>query len=69
MSDDSMAELEAVVEQLIERCQSLQQQNLRLINTHEQWMEERRRLFSKFENAENCIDQTLAKLKSAKARS
>ncbi len=69
MSNEALTELEAVVEQLIERCQSLQQQNLRLIKTHEQWMEERRRLFSKFESAENCIDQTIAKLKDAKARS
>ena len=64
MTNEPMAELEAVVEQLIERCKNLQQQNLRLIKTHEQWMEERRRLFKKFESAENCIDQTIAKLKS-----
>ncbi len=67
MSTESMTELESVVDQLLERCVSLQEQNSRLINTHEQWMEERRRLFRKFENAENCIDQTIAKLKAVKA--
>lgn len=67
MSTEALSDLESVVEDLIQRCKSLQEQNSRLIKTHEQWMEERRRLFKKFERVENCIDQTIGKLKSMQA--
>lgn len=67
MSAEALSDLESVVEELIQRCKSLQEQNSRLIKTHEQWMEERRRLFKKFESVENCIDQTISKLQSMQA--
>lgn len=68
MSTEAVMELESAVEELLRRCKSLQEQNLRLIKTHEQWMEERRRLFKKFEIVENCIDKTITKLQSAQAQ-
>ncbi len=67
MTSEALSDLESVIEELIQRCKSLQEQNSRLIKTHEQWMEERRRLFKKFESVENCIDQTISKLQSMQA--
>ena len=66
MTNTSMDNLESIVEQLMERCRTLKEQNERLINTHEQWMEERRRLFQKIENADDCIEQTIVRLASIK---
>lgn len=67
MSTEALSDLESVVDELIQRCKRLQEQNSRLIKTHEQWMEERRRLFKKFESVENCIDQTIHKLQTMQA--
>lgn len=67
MTTKSLTDLESVVEELIQRCKSLQEQNSRLIKTHERWMEERRRLIKKFESVENCIDQTINRLQSMQA--
>ena len=60
-------ELENQVDKLLLRCRNLQEQNDRLINTHEQWMEERRRLLLRFEKVESSVDNTIKRLQALKA--
>lgn len=64
MADDSIKQLETVVYRLVDKCRILQEQNTRLIHTHERWLEERRNMMQRLEKVENCIDSSILHLQS-----
>lgn len=64
MADDSIVQLEEVVHRLVDKCRILQEQNTRLIETHERWLEERRNMMQRLEKVENCIDSSISNLQS-----
>lgn len=64
MADDSIGQLEEVVYRLVDKCRILQEQNTRLIQTHERWLEERRNMMQRLERVENCIDSSISQLQS-----
>lgn len=64
MANDSIVQLEEVVYRLVDKCRILQEQNTRLIQTHEKWLEERRNMMHRLEKVENCIDSSITRLQS-----
>lgn len=64
MADDSIVQLEEVVHRLADKCRILQEQNARLIQTHERWLAERRNMMQRLEKVENCIDSSISHLQS-----
>ena len=64
MADDSIVQIEEGVYRLVDKCRILQEQNTRLIQTHERWLEERRNMMQRLEKVEICIDSSISHLQS-----
>jgi cell division protein ZapB len=63
MSERLIAEVEAKLEQLIQRCQQLDTENRNLRRQEQEWISERTRLMEKNELARSRIESLITRLK------
>lgn len=63
MSERLIAEVEAKLEQLIQRCQQLDAENRNLRRQEQEWTSERTRLMEKNELARSRIESLITRLK------
>ncbi len=64
MSDDLLHTLEAKLDELIQQCSRLQQENTELSRLKSEWQEERIRLTEKNELARTRVEAMILRLKS-----
>lgn len=64
MSDDLLHSLEAKLDELLQQCSLLQQENAKLSQSKDEWQDERIRLIEKNDLARTRVEAMISRLKS-----
>lgn len=64
MSDDLLHSLEAKLDELLQQCNLLQQENAKLSQSKDEWQDERIRLIEKNDLARTRVEAMISRLKS-----